>query len=41
MIVQVFNQIAGLIIPLAIPTKETKAEMEKQPIIVQAKIRKC
>ena len=29
------------ITPIGIPTKEAKAEMERYPIIVEPKIRKC
>ena len=37
-IAQVFNPIAELIIPIGIPTKEAKAELEPHPVIVEAKI---
>ena len=40
-IAQIFNPIKELVIPIGIPTKEAKAEMETHPVIVQAKIRKC
>ena len=40
-IAQIFNLIAELVIPIGIPTKEAKAEMETHPVIVEAKIRKC
>ena len=40
-IAQIFNPIAELVIPIGIPTKEAKAEMETHPVIVEAKIRKC
>ena len=40
-IVQIFNPIAELIIPIVIQTKEAKAEMETPPVIVEHKIRKC
>ena len=40
-IAQIFNPIEELVIPIGIPTKEAKAEMETHPVIVQAKIRKC
>ena len=36
-----FNPIAELVIPTRIPSKETKAEIEIHPVIVEAKIRKC
>ena len=39
-IVQIFNVIAGLVIPIGIPTKEEKSEIETHPVIVEAKIRK-
>ena len=38
---KMFNPIAELLIPIGIPTKEEKAEMETHPVIVEAKIRKC
>ena len=41
LIVQIFNPIAELVIPVEIPTKEKKAEMETHPVIAEAKIRKC
>ena len=34
---QIFNPIAELVIPIGIPTKEAKAEMETLPVIVEAK----
>ena len=40
-IAQIFNPIAELVIPIGIPIKEAKAEMETHPVIVEAKIRKC
>ena len=40
-IAQIFNPIEELVIPIGIPTKEAKAEIETQPVIVQAKTRKC
>ena len=40
-IAQIFNPIAELIIPIGIPTKEAKEEMETHPVIAEAKIRKC
>ena len=36
--VQIFNPIAELIIPVGIPTKEAKAEMETHPVIVDITI---
>ena len=40
-IAQIFNPIEELVIPIGIPTKEAKAEVETHPVIVQAKTRKC
>ena len=40
-IAQMFNPIAELEIPIGIPTKEAKKDMETHPLIVEAKIRKC
>ena len=40
-IAQTFNAIAELAIPIGIPIKEAKAEIEIHPVIVKAKIRKC
>ena len=40
-VVQTFNPIAELVIPIGIPRKEAKAEMEIHPITVETKIRKC
>ena len=40
-ITQTCNPIAELVIPIGIPTKETKVEMEAHLVIVEAKIRKC
>ena len=40
-IMQIFNSIAELVIPIGIPTKEEKAEMEKHEVTVQVKISKC
>ena len=40
-IAQIFNPIAELVIPTGIPSKEAKAEIEIQSVIVEAKIRKC
>ena len=41
LIVQIFNPIAELLIPIGISIKEAKAEKETHPIIVEAKIRNC
>ena len=40
-VAQIFNPIAEIIIPIGIPTKEAKSEIEIHPVIVEAKIRKC
>ena len=40
-IAQIFNHIAELVIPIGIPIKEVKAEIEIHPVIVEVKIRKC
>ena len=37
-LLQIFVPIADLIIPIGIPNKETKAEIEIHPVIVEAKI---
>ena len=37
----VYSNCAELVIPIGIPTKEAKAEMEAHPVIVEASIRKC
>ena len=37
---QIFNPIAELIIPVGIPTKEAKAEMETHPVIVDITVSK-
>ena len=39
-IAQIFNPIAEVVIPIAIPTKEPKAEMETNPAIVEITISK-
>ena len=39
-IVQIFNPIAELVIPIGIPTKEEKTEIETRPINVETKISK-
>ena len=38
---QIFNFIGELVIPLEIPSKEVKAEIEIHAVIVEAKIKKC
>ena len=40
-IAQIFNPIVELVIPIGMPTKEEKAEMETHPVILEAKIRRC
>ena len=40
-IAQIFNFVAELVIPIGIPTKETKSEMERHTVIAEAKTRKC
>ena len=40
-IAQVFNLIAQLVIPIRIPSKEAKAEIEMHPVTAEAKVRKC
>ena len=40
-IAQIFNPIAELVIPITIPTKEAKAEIEIHPVTADTKIRKC
>ena len=40
-IAQIFNPIAEIIIPIGIPTKEAKAEIGINAVIVEPKIRKC
>ena len=37
----IFNSIAELVIPIGIPIKEAKTEIEIHPVIVEAKIREC
>ena len=37
-IAQIFNQIAKLVIPIGITTKEAKSEMETHPVIVEITI---
>ena len=38
-ITQIFNGNSELVIPIGIPTKETKAGMETDPLIVETAIR--
>ena len=40
-IAQIVKPVAELVIPIEIPIKEAKAEIETYPVIVEAKIRKC
>ena len=40
-VAQTFNTITKLAIPIGIPTKEAKAEIEIHPVTAEAKIRKC
>ena len=40
-IAQIFNPITELVIPVGIPSKEAKAEIEMHPITTEAKISKC
>ena len=37
-ITQIFNPVAELVIPIGIPTKEAKAEIETHPVIVEITI---
>ena len=37
----IFNPNADLIMPIEIPTKESKAEIETHPVTADAKISKC
>ena len=39
-VAQIFNHIAELVIPIGIPSKEAKSEIEIYPVIAEAKIRK-
>ena len=39
-IAQIFNPITELVIPIRIPIKEAKVEIEINPVIVDAKIKK-
>ena len=38
---QIFNPIAEFLFPIGIPSREAKAEIEKHPVNVEAKTRKC
>ena len=40
-IVQIFNPIAKLVTPTAIPSKEAKGELDIHPVTAEATIRKC
>ena len=40
LIAQIFNPIAEIVIPIGIPTKEAKAEIETYPVIVEITISK-
>ena len=40
-ITQIFNAIVELAVPIGIPTKEGKTEMETHPVMVEVKISKC
>ena len=40
-IAQIFNAFAELTIPIGIPTKEAKAEMDIHPLTVETKINNC
>ena len=40
-IVQNFNPTEKLVIPIGIPTKEAKAEIETNPVTKEAKIKMC
>ena len=40
-VAQIFNPISELVIPIRIPRKETKGEIEIHPLILEAKIGKC
>ena len=40
-IAQILNPIAELVISVGIPTKEAKAEIDTQPVIAEAEMRKC
>ena len=38
---QIFNPIAELVIPIGMPIKDAKAEIETHSVIVEVKTRKC
>ena len=40
-IAQIFNPIAEVTIPIGIPTKEVKEEIETHPVTTKAQINKC
>ena len=40
-ITQIFNPIVQLVIPIGIPTKEAKIEMEAHPVIVEIAVSEC
>ena len=40
-IAQISNPVAEFVIPIEIPNKEAKSEIEIHPVIVEVKIRKC
>ena len=40
-IMQIFNPFAELVVPIGIPAKEAKANMETHPVIVEIKISEC
>ena len=40
-IAQIFNPIGQLVIPIGIPIKEAKAEIEIHLVIIEIKTRKC
>ena len=40
-VTQIFNPIEEFVIPIGIPTKDAKEEMESHPLNVEIKISKC
>ena len=40
-ITQIFNPIVQLVVPIGIPTKEAKIEMETHPVIVEIAVSEC
>ena len=40
-IAEIFNLITELVIPIGIPSKEAKTEVETHPVILKAEIRMC